>query len=200
MKKSNKFSPEVRERAVRMVQEHRGEYPSLWAAIESIAPKIGCVPQTLNEWVKRVEVDTGVRDGVTTAEAQRVGVAGSRSRPAVSNDNPYSEALFRTLKYRPQMPVKPFGGLLQARRWVTQLVHWYNHEHRHSAIGFVTPAQRHMQADQALLNARAKVYAAARDANPNRWSGQARNWSRITQVHLNPETQKKQNQPTQLAA
>ena len=55
-----------------MVQEHRGEYPSLWAAIESIAPKIGCVPQTLNEWVKRVEVDTGLIDGVTTAEAQRV--------------------------------------------------------------------------------------------------------------------------------
>ena len=72
MKKSNKFSPEVRERAVRMVQEHRGEYPSVWAAIESIAPKIGCVPQTLNEWVKRVEVDTGVRDGVSTAEVQRV--------------------------------------------------------------------------------------------------------------------------------
>ena len=72
MKKSNKFSPEVRERAVRMVQERRSDYPSLWAAIESIAPKIGCVPQTLNEWVKRVEVDTGVRDGVTTAEAQRV--------------------------------------------------------------------------------------------------------------------------------
>ena len=131
---------------------------------------------------------------------QRLGVAGSRSRPAVSNDNPYSEALFRTLKYRPQMPVKPFGGLLQARRWVTQLVHWYNHEHRHSAIGFVTPAQRHMLLDQALLNARAKVYAAARDANPNRWSGQARNWDRTAEVHLNPQTQKKQNQPTQLAA
>ncbi len=72
MSKSNKFSPEVRERAVRMVQEHRGEYPSLWAAIESIAPKIGCVPQTLNEWVKRSEVDAGVREGVTTSEAQRV--------------------------------------------------------------------------------------------------------------------------------
>ena len=55
-----------------MVQEHRSDYPSLWAAIESIAPKIGCVPQTLNEWVKRVEVDTGLRDGITTAEAQRV--------------------------------------------------------------------------------------------------------------------------------
>ncbi|MHB8949235.1 MAG: IS3 family transposase [Rhodoferax sp.] len=72
MKKSNKFSPEVRERAVRLVQEHRGEYPSLWAAIESIAPKIGCVPQTLNEWVKRAEVDAGTREGITTAQAQRV--------------------------------------------------------------------------------------------------------------------------------
>ena len=72
MKKSNKFSPEVRERAVRLVLEHRGEYPLLWAAVESIAPKIGCVPQTLLEWVKRMEVDTGMRDGVTTSEAQRV--------------------------------------------------------------------------------------------------------------------------------
>jgi transposase len=72
MNKSNKFSPEARERAVRMVQEHRGEYPSLWAAVESIAPKIGCVPQTLLEWVKRVEVDAGMRPGMTTAEAQRI--------------------------------------------------------------------------------------------------------------------------------
>ena len=72
MNKSNKFSPEVRERAVRLVQEHRGEYPSLWAAVESIASKIGCVPQTLLTWVKRQEVDSGVRDGVTTTEAKRV--------------------------------------------------------------------------------------------------------------------------------
>src|SRR6185295_1420735 len=72
MSKSNKFSPEMRERAVGMVQEHRAEYPSLWAAIESIAPKIGCVPQTLTERIKRAEVDAGVRDGVTTGEAQRV--------------------------------------------------------------------------------------------------------------------------------
>jgi len=72
MNKSNKFSPEVRERAVRLVQEHRGEYPSLWIAVESIAPKIGCVPQTLLTWVKRVEIDTGVREGVTTSEAQRI--------------------------------------------------------------------------------------------------------------------------------
>ena len=72
MTKSNKFSPEVRERAVRMVQEHRGEYPSLWAAVESIASKIGCVPQTLLIWVKRHEVDSGAREGVTTTEAKRV--------------------------------------------------------------------------------------------------------------------------------
>ncbi len=73
-KKSNQFSPEVRERAVRMVREHRGEYPSLWAAIESIAPKIGCVPQTLHEWVKRAEVDSGVREGITTSERERMKV------------------------------------------------------------------------------------------------------------------------------
>lgn len=72
MNKSNRFSPEVRERAVRMVQEHRGEYPSLWAAIESIAPKIGCVPQTLNEWVRRHETDSGLRDGVTSEERERI--------------------------------------------------------------------------------------------------------------------------------
>jgi transposase-like protein len=72
MTKTKQFSPEVRERAVRLVQEHRGEYPSLWAAVESIAPKIGCVPQTLLTWVQRHEVDAGVRDGVTTADAKRV--------------------------------------------------------------------------------------------------------------------------------
>ena len=72
MRKTNKFSPEVRERAVRMVQEHRGEYPSLWAAIESIVPKIGCVPQTLHEWVRKHEIDTGMREGVTSEERDRV--------------------------------------------------------------------------------------------------------------------------------
>jgi transposase-like protein len=70
--KSNRFSPEVRERAVRMVLEHRGEYPSLWAVIESIAPKIGCVPQTLHEWMRRHEVDTGLRAGVTSEERDRI--------------------------------------------------------------------------------------------------------------------------------
>lgn len=71
-KKSNRFAPEVRERAVRLVQEHRDEYPSLWAAAQSIAPKIGCTAETLQEWVKRTEVDAGVRAGTTTADAQRI--------------------------------------------------------------------------------------------------------------------------------
>jgi transposase-like protein len=71
-KRSNKFSPEVRERAVRLVQEHRGEYPSLWAAIESIAPKIGCVPQSLNDWVKRDEVGSGQREGLTSSEREQL--------------------------------------------------------------------------------------------------------------------------------
>ena len=70
--KSNRFSPEVRERAVRMVQEHRGEHPSLWAAMESISAKIGCVPQTLHEWVRKHEVDAGTRPGVTRDERERV--------------------------------------------------------------------------------------------------------------------------------
>ena len=72
MSKSNRFSPEVRERAVRLVQEHRGEYPSLWAAIESISPKIGCVPPTLHEWVRKHEIDTGLRDGITGEERDRI--------------------------------------------------------------------------------------------------------------------------------
>ena len=72
MRKSPKFSPEMRERAVRMVQEHRSEHPSQWAAIESIAAKVGCVPQTLLIWVKQHEIDAGQRDGVSTAEAQRI--------------------------------------------------------------------------------------------------------------------------------
>jgi putative transposase len=110
------------------------------------------------------------------ATMQRLGVAPSRSRPSVSNDNPYSESLFRTLKYRPELPVKPFEDLLQARRWVTDLVHWYNEEHRHSAIGFVTPSQRHQGQDLALVAGRAVVYERARQDNPQRWSNQPRDW------------------------
>ena len=131
---------------------------------------------------------------------QALGVAHTRSRPAVSNDNPYSESLFKTLKYRPQLPVKPFKDLLEARRWVAQLLHWYNEQHRHSAISFVTPSQRHAGLDAALLDARKAVYETARQANPNRWSKDTRNWQRKTTVHLNPDSQTSQDQNTALKA
>jgi len=135
------------------------------------------------------------------ATMQRLGVAHSRSRPSVSNDNPYSESLFRTLKYRPHLPLNPFKDLLHARSWVAELVNWYNFEHRHSAISFVTPTQRHAGIDRPILINRAAVYAAAREKHPSRWTGQARDWSHIGEVHLNPDTpQNKDSKPTLKAA
>ena len=135
------------------------------------------------------------------ATMQRLGVAPSRSRASVSNDNAYSESLFRTLKYRPAMPVKPFETLFQVRRWVTDLVHWYNNEHRHSAIRFVTPNQRHAGQDKQLLSGRAAVYEMARQTRPERWPKQCRNWRPVNQVHLNPDRpQTKETEPLKKAA
>jgi len=121
------------------------------------------------------------------ATLQGLGVMPSFSRPAVSNDNPYSESLFKTLKYRPSYPLTPFADVVEARQWVTDLVEWYNHEHRHSAIGFVTPAQRHAGLDETLLKQRRRLYEAARAKNPLRWSKATRQWNRIHTVYLNPE-------------
>ncbi len=120
------------------------------------------------------------------ATLHNLGVATSFSRPAVSNDNAYSEALFKTLKYRPDNVLSAFENLLVARHSVTQLVHWYNDEHRHSAIQFVTPSERHANLDAALLARRHAVYQLARDRHPERWTDETRNWARIDIVHLNP--------------
>jgi putative transposase len=120
------------------------------------------------------------------ATLQELGVIPSFSRPACSNDNPFSESLFRTMKYRPVYPDKPFSSLMAARQWVGMFVHWYNDEHRHSAVRYVTPSQRHAGEDVALLRKRAEVYTAAKARNPNRWSGDTRNWQPVTVVHLNP--------------
>ena len=121
------------------------------------------------------------------ATLQALGVKPSFSRPAVSNDNPYSESLFKTLKYRPDYPGKAFTDIAHARSWVGKFVGWYNHEHRHSTIRFVTPAQRHAGMDQVLLTGRTALYEAARAANPRRWTGSTRNWAPVREVHLNPE-------------
>jgi len=131
------------------------------------------------------------------ATLQQLGVMPALSRPAVSNDNPYSESLFKTLKYRPQYPLQPFAALAAARQWVADLVQWYNHEHRHSAIGFVTPAQRHAELDEALLNQRNALYEEARRQNPRRWSQHTRNWNRIHTVHLNPDHAETKSNSTQ---
>jgi putative transposase len=102
-------------------------------------------------------------------------------------NNPYSESLFRTLKYRPDYPARAFETLLAARQWVNAFVNWYNLEHRHSAIRFVTPHERHAGQDSALLSKRANVYEAAKAANPQRWSGATRNWQPVREVYLNPD-------------
>jgi len=120
------------------------------------------------------------------ATLQWLGIVPSFSRPKVSDDNPYSEALFRTLKYRPEYPSVPFQSLESARSWVGSFVRWYNHEHRHSGIKFVTPVSRHCGEEEAILLRRKEAYEEARKKNPNRWSRQIRNWNRITEVTLNP--------------
>ncbi len=120
------------------------------------------------------------------ATLQRLGVVASFSRPHVSDDNPYSEALFRTLKYRPEYPSEAFSSLEHARAWTVFFVTWYNTEHRHSAIRFVTPDERHDRRDIAILAKRHRVYQLAREKNPERWSGKTRNWKPVEIVTLNP--------------
>ncbi len=121
------------------------------------------------------------------ATLQTLGVLPSFSRPSVSDDNPYSESLFRTLKYCPRYPVQPFSDIGQARDWVTGFVHWYNDEHRHSTIRFVTPSQRHSGLDIEILARRKQVYEMAKARHPERWSRQTRNWDPISTVYLNPD-------------
>ena len=116
-----------------------------------------------------------------------LGVKPSYSRPRVSDDNAYAVSLFRTAKYRPEFPAKGFADLDEARAWAAQFVRWYNHDHRHSGIRYVSPAQRHAGEDQIILAARHDLYLQARQRNPARWSGNTRNWSPVGPVTLNPE-------------
>ncbi|AMP11969.1 integrase core domain protein [Collimonas arenae] len=121
------------------------------------------------------------------ATLEHLGVAASFSRPRVSNDNPYAESLFRTCKYRPDYPNKPFGSLEEAQVWTQQFVRWYNQDHKHSGLKFVTPAQRHNGQAEAILKQREQVYREAKRRNPQRWAQHTRNWKLDDQVWLNPE-------------
>lgn len=120
------------------------------------------------------------------ATLQRLGIAPSFSRPSVSNDNPFSESLFKTMKYCPSFPERGFANIAEAREWVRKFVNWYNNIHLHSGINFVTPASKHAGLDKKILENRHKVYEQARKVNPQRWSKQTRNWSQVKVVELNP--------------
>ena len=122
------------------------------------------------------------------ATLYQLGITPSNSRPRVSNDNPYAESLFKTLKYRPNYQPKGFSTLEEARNWVSLFVKWYNHDHHHSGMKFLTPYQRRSGASEKILENRRLVYEAAKAAHPERWNGRAtRDWSLPDTVYLNPE-------------
>ncbi len=120
------------------------------------------------------------------ATLEKLGVQSSFSRPRVSNDNPYSESLFKTMKYRPSYQFQGFSSLEESRIWIEKFVKWYNHEHLHSGINFLSPYQRHYGLDKEIMERRTKTYEAAKLRHPERWSGEIRNWSLPEYVTLNP--------------
>jgi putative transposase len=123
------------------------------------------------------------------ATLYRLGISIAYSRPRTSNDNPFSEALFRTCKYCPAYPDQGFGSLEETRTWRQQFVPAYNQAHRHSGIQFVTPEQRHQGPDGAILANRQTIYEQAKARHPERWSGPSRNWQPVTEVWLNPSAE-----------
>ncbi len=147
-------------------------------------------------WVLHADNGGPMKGSTMVATLQRLGVIASFSRPHVSDDNPFSEALFRTLKYRPGYPTGGFATLEDARAWVEGFVRWYNTEHLHSGIRYTTPDDRHSGRDVEILANRRRVYHQARRRNPSRWSRQTRNWERVNVVVLNPETKEQIAQET----
>jgi transposase InsO family protein len=152
--------------------------------------RAACAAEGLDNEPLILHADNGgpMKGATMLATLQDLGIVPSFSRPRVSDDNPFSEALFRTLKYRPEYPSKPFQSLDAAREWVEWFVDWYNNEHRHSAIRFVTPAQRHAGQDAEILDRRREVYERARARFPHRWTTKTRDWSRVDVVRLNPDS------------
>jgi putative transposase len=158
-------------------------------AMELSAPLLAeiCARENIIEGQLTVHADNGgsMKGATMLATMEKLGVEKSFSRPSVSDDNPFSESLFKTLKYCPIYPTKPFESAEAAQAWVVTFVHWYNEVHLHSAIGFVTPSSRHSGLDIEILKQRELVYAEAKRKNPNRWSKEARNWDRVAIVNLN---------------
>jgi putative transposase len=163
---------------------HEYESPEIAATlIQEAVRREGADPERL---VLHSDNGTAMKGATLLATLDRLGVVASFSRPHVSDDNPYSEALFRTVKYRPEYPTTPFRSLEEARSWVEAFVGWYNNEHRHSGIQFITPAQRHTGQHIEILAERRKVYEEAKSKNPGRWSSEVRDWEPVGEVVLNP--------------
>lgn len=152
-----------------------------------------CKIEGINKSQLTLHSDNGspMKGSTMLSTLQKLGIIPSFSRASVSNDNAFSEALFKTLKYCPEYPSKPFDSIEQAIIWVKKFVYWYNNIHHHSAIKFITPNERHQGLDQEILSNRIAVYEKAKAAHPNRWSKEIRNWSVITSVYLNHTTTKK---------
>jgi putative transposase len=154
------------------------------ALIRSAHHDEGLTPEALT-----LHSDNGgpMKGATMLATLERLGIAASFSRPRVSDDNPYSESLFRTLKYSPRFPSKPFESIEAARAWVDSFVAWYNDRHLHSGIGFITPADRHAGRHEQILDGRRRVLEAARAKNPKRWSGSIRKLDHLPVIVLHPE-------------
>lgn len=147
-----------------------------------------CEEYGVNRWELILHSDNGgpMKGATMLATLQKLGVVPSFSRPRVSDDNPYSESLFKTMKYRPEYPGKPFESIQAAREWVNEFVNWYNNEHYHSGINYVTPASKHELKDIEILAQRKEVLEKAKAKNPSRWSGSVRNCNHVKMVVLNP--------------
>lgn len=163
------------------------------AEYASIVITNACKVEGINKSQLTLHSDNGspMKGSTMLATLQYLGIIPSFSRASVSNDNAFSEALFKTLKYCPEYPSKPFESINQAIAWVEKFVYWYNNIHRHSGIKFVTPNERHQGLDQEILSNRVALYEKARSVNPNRWSKKIRDWSVIASVYLNHAGNKK---------
>jgi transposase InsO family protein len=150
--------------------------------IEAACQREGVVKQPL---ILHADNGSAMKGATLKVKLEQLGVIASYSRPSVSDDNPYIESLFRTLKYRPDFPDGAFASVATAQLWVDRFVAWYNTEHRHSGIRFVTPEQRHRGLDREILAQRARVWQAAQRRHPERWSGKLRDWARQEIVYLN---------------
>lgn len=148
-----------------------------------------CLDENVNPEQITLHSDNGspMKGATLLLTLQQLGVATSFSRPAVSNDNPYSESMFKTLKYRPIYPKTGFSSIEEARVWVEDFVTWYNMKHLHSSLKFVTPHQRHTGLAHDILKARKLVYQRAKLTNPSRWSKDIRDWDLPKKVFLNPD-------------